>query len=121
MLAAATAADDKQGSDTVVLEVGAVLGITDHFVITSGANPRQVKTIADEIEAQVAEVADRRPIRVEGMEGRRWVLLDYGDFVAHVFREGEREFYDLDRLWADVPVVDRRDDRAESGAVESAG
>jgi ribosome-associated protein len=102
---AARAADEKLGTDTVVLEVGAVLAVTGWFVITSGANPRQVKAIAEHIEEQVAAIGGPRPRSVEGMQGREWVLLDYGDFVVHVFERSQREHYDLERLWKDVPVV----------------
>ncbi len=103
---AARAADDKKGTDTVVLQVGPVLGIAEFFVITTGANDRQVKAIADEIEARVAEVGGVRPINSEGLDTRQWVLLDYGDLVVHVFRGDVREFYSLDRLWADMERIE---------------
>ena len=102
---AARAASDKLGVDTVVLEVGQVLAITDAFVITSGANSRQVRTIADEVEAAVKADDGPSPIRIEGLNDARWVLLDYGDFVVHVFLEETRRFYDLERLWSDAPRV----------------
>ncbi len=114
-VAAARAADDKKGSDTVVLQVGPVLGIAEFFVITTGANDRQVKAIADEIEAQMAEVGDVRPINTEGLDARQWVLLDYGDLVVHVFRDDIREFYSLDRLWADMERIQWAD-RVEGSA-----
>ena len=100
---AARAAAEKKAEDTVILEVGEVLAITDAFVVTSGTNPRQVRTIAEEVEAKVAEAAGRKPLRVEGLDDARWVLLDYGDFVVHVFLDEVRRFYDLERLWADAP------------------
>ena len=103
---AARAADDKQGTDTVVLEVGPVLAITDAFVITSGSNARQVRTIAEEIEEQVKRSDGPSPLRIEGLDDARWVLLDYGDFVVHVFLDEVREYYDLERLWADAPRLD---------------
>ena len=106
MTAAAAAADAKQATDVVVLEVGEVLAITGWFVITSGANPRQVRTIAEEVEARLKADHGLAPLRVEGLDGLRWVLLDYGDFVVHVFHEEERDYYQLERLWADVPTVD---------------
>lgn len=105
-MVAARAADAKQGARTLVLDVGAVLSITGWFVITSGANGRQVKTIAEEVEEQVAAAGGLRPLRTEGLEGRRWVLMDYGDFVVHVFLDEERDYYELERLWSDVPRVD---------------
>jgi ribosome-associated protein len=103
---AARAADDKKGADTVVLAVGEVLAITEHFVITHGTNPRQVRTIADEVERRIAEAGGPKPIRIEGLDDLSWVLMDYGDFVVHVFSEEARHFYELERLWADVPKVD---------------
>lgn len=105
-VAAASAADDKKGTDTVVLRVGPVLGIAEFFVITTGANDRQVKAIADEIEVRVAEVSGVRPLNTEGLDTRQWVLLDYGDLVVHVFRGDVREFYSLDRLWADMERIE---------------
>lgn len=105
-IVAARAADDKKGSDTVVLRVGPVLGIAEFFVITSGANDRQVKAIAEEIEMQVVDAGAGRPLNVEGVDSRQWVLLDYGDMVVHVFREDIREFYSLDRLWSDMEQIE---------------
>ena len=103
---AARAADDKRGVDTVVLAVGSVLAITEHFVITHGTNSRQVRTIADEVEQRVSGAGGPKPIRIEGLDDLSWVLMDYGDFVVHVFSEDARHFYELERLWADVPKVD---------------
>ena len=100
---AAQAASAKGGDDTVVLEVGDLLGITDSFVISSGTNRRQVLTMADEVEARVRAVGGPSPLRVEGREDAHWILLDYGDFVVHVFLDETRRFYDLERLWADAP------------------
>jgi ribosome-associated protein len=100
---AARAADGKLGRDTLVIEVGDVLAITDYFVITSGANDRQVKAIVDEVELQLRGIAGMRPSRVEGLDDRTWVLLDYGAFVVHVFLDETRQFYELERLWRDVP------------------
>jgi ribosome-associated protein len=103
---AASAASSKKAIDPVVLAVGDVLAITDHFVITSGANTRQVRTIAEEIEKQITEAGGPKPLRTEGLDDLRWVLLDYGDFVVHVFLDEARHYYDLERLWADVPRVE---------------
>jgi ribosome-associated protein len=110
--AAALAADDKKATDVVVLDVAEVLSITGWFVISSGSNPRQVRTIAEEVEQQLKDRHELAPLRVEGLDGLRWVLLDYGDFVVHVFHEEEREYYQLERLWADVPQVEWRVDAA---------
>ncbi|MGH9177526.1 MAG: ribosome silencing factor [Acidimicrobiales bacterium] len=113
---AARAAAAKKGDDPVILEVGEVLAITDAFVITSGTNARQVRTIAEEVEAKVAEACGPKPLRVEGLDDARWVLLDYGDFVVHVFLEEVRRYYDLERLWSDAPRVEW-----EEGAEAAAG
>jgi ribosome-associated protein len=103
--AAARGAAAKLGQDTVVLTVGEVLSIAEHFVITSAPNDRQVKAIAEDVERSVHEAVGEKPIRTEGLDALRWVLLDYGDLVVHVFLDEERDFYELERLWADVPTV----------------
>jgi ribosome-associated protein len=105
-LTAARAADSKQGEATVVLDMSETLGVTDAFVITSGRNPRQVRTIVDEVERQVKAEFGRGPFSVEGRDDFGWVLMDYGDFVVHVFLGDRRSYYDLERLWADAPKLD---------------
>lgn len=102
---AAEAADAKQGTRTAVLAMGALLAVTDAFVITSARNTRQVRTIVEEVEAQLKRVEGRAPLRVEGLGDLQWVLMDYGDLVVHVFLEETREVYDLERLWGDAPRV----------------
>jgi ribosome-associated protein len=99
---AARAAWSKGGQDTIVLSVGDVLAITDAFVVTSGANARQVRTIAEEIELQLKGVGGPAPARIEGLDDARWVLMDFGDFVVHAMLDEAREFYQLERLWADA-------------------
>jgi ribosome-associated protein len=111
---AAQAASAKGGEETVIIEVGAVLAITDAFVITSGHNTRQVKTIAEEVEARLKADGGITPLRVEGLGDSQWVLLDYGDIVVHVFLDETREFYDLERLWSDAPRVAWEDQTARS-------
>jgi ribosome-associated protein len=101
--AAARGAAAKGGNDTVVLEVASVLAITDAFVITDGTNQRQVLTIAEEVEAQVTAAGGPSPLRIEGLGEAQWVLIDFGDFVVHVFLDDVRRYYDLERLWADAP------------------
>jgi ribosome-associated protein len=105
VVAAARGASAKLGHDTVVLTVGEVLSIAEHFVISSAPNERQVKAIAEEVERSVQEAVGDKPIRTEGMDAQRWVLLDYGDLIVHVFLDEERDFYELERLWADVPTL----------------
>ncbi len=103
---AAEAASAKGGLDVVALEVGEALAITDAFVIASGTNRRQVLTMADEVEARVKADGGPSPIRIEGRTEAQWVLLDYGDFVVHLFLDEVRRYYDLERLWADAPPIE---------------
>lgn len=102
---AALAADDKLAEEIAVLDVSDVLNISDIFVIASASNERQVTAIVEEVEDKLTE-AGVEPIRREGAREGRWALLDYGEFVVHVFRTQEREFYGLDRLWRDCPLID---------------
>ena len=104
-VAAARAIDAKQGEATVILDVGAVLAITDIFVITSAANRRLVRTLAEEVEEQLGAQYGRKPLRVEGLSEQQWVLLDYGDVVVHVFADEARRFYEIERLYRDVERV----------------
>jgi ribosome-associated protein len=106
---AARAADAKSADDVVLLEVGPVLALCSHFVIASATNTRLVRTISDEVEARIAEAGGPRPLRIEGRDDLTWVLMDYGDFVVHVFLDETRRYYDLERLWADVGRVDWRE------------
>lgn len=99
---AARACWEKGGEDTVILSVGQAISITDAFVITSGTNPRQVRTMAEEVEEKVKQAGGPAPLRIEGLDDARWVLMDYGDFVVHLLLEEARQFYQLDRLWSDA-------------------
>ena len=85
-------------------------------MITHGTNPRQVRTLADEVEQRITEAGGPKPIRIEGLADLTWVLLDYGDFVVHVFAEEARRFYELERLWADVPRIEWRAETALGAA-----
>jgi ribosome-associated protein len=105
-VAAAQAASAKQAGDIVILDVRELIVITDYFVITSGSSERQVRTLAEEIEKALRERLQVKPVRREGEDGWRWVLLDYVDVVVHVFADQEREYYDLERLWRDAPRVE---------------
>ena len=104
VVAALRAADDKKALDLVLLDVGEVASFTDYFLIASGTNARQVQAISDEVVERLKKNG-RRPARVEGYRGAEWVLLDYGDFVFHIFEEKARRFYDLERLWRDAGRV----------------
>ncbi|TAL40879.1 MAG: ribosome silencing factor [Salinibacterium sp.] len=101
---AALAADSKQGEDPVALDVSGPLPLTDIFFLVSGRNERNVQAIAGEIEDKMIE-AGVKTIRREGRTEGRWILLDFGDVVAHVFHEEDRSYYSLERLWKDCPVI----------------
>ena len=102
---AAEAASSKKAERIVILDVSEQLVITDHFVICSGRNERQVATIADEVVKRLQQDASVKPYRREGEREARWILLDYVDFVVHVFHEEDRDYYDLERLWSDAKVI----------------
>jgi ribosome-associated protein len=113
---AARAAEDKKGSEIVVLDVGDIISITEMFVLVSATNTRQVKTIAEEIELALKVADGAGPRAVEGRGDATWVLMDFGDLIVHVFLAETREFYDLDRLWADAAVVEWRSDTQQAAA-----
>ena len=89
----------------MILEVAEVLVVADEFVVVSASNDRMVKAIVDDVERALDEAGHGKPLRVEGLEDRHWVLVDYGDVVVHVFLEETREYYELERLWSDVPRI----------------
>lgn len=99
------AASERKAHDLVVLDLHEVASFTDYFLIASGTNVRQVHAIADAIEDELRKRLKVKPGRVEGYKSAEWVLLDYGDFVFHVFEEKARRFYDLERLWRDAARV----------------
>lgn len=103
-------ASDKQAFDMVALDLTNIASFTEFFIIASGANQRQVQAIADEINEQLKKQLKVRPVRIEGYSGAEWVLLDYGDFVVHIFNRESREFYDLERLWRDAAKVELPED-----------
>jgi ribosome-associated protein len=102
---AAEAASDKLADDIIAFDVSEQLIITDAFLLCSAKNDRQVRAIVDEIENRLREV-DAKPVRREGEREGRWVLLDYADIVVHVQHEEERQFYALERLWRDCPLIE---------------
>jgi ribosome-associated protein len=114
-LAAATAASDKQARDILIIDVSDQLIITDCFVIASATNDRQVRAVVDSVEERLRSVG-AKPIRREGEREGRWVLLDYADIVVHIQLTEEREYYQLERLWKDCPLI-AFDDRAVHRAV----
>ena len=108
----AAAANDKKAKDILLLNMDGLSPVTDFYVICSAGNSTLVKAIADNIEDKLAE-AGVHPTHKEGYADARWVLLDYGDVVAHVFLEEERDFYNLEQLWSDAPsesFVENTDD-----------
>lgn len=105
VLAALHAASEKKAIEPVVLDLREIASFTDYFVIVSGANERQVQAISDEIYESLKK-AGHAAARVEGYKTAEWILLDYGDFVVHVFEQKARKFYDLERLWRESKRVE---------------
>jgi ribosome-associated protein len=108
---AVSAALAKKASNPVLLDLRELEAVSDFFVVVSAASEVQVKAIADHVEDVLREQAGVRPWHVEGLDGRRWVLLDYVDVVVHVFHEKTREYYLLERLWGDARRIEIADDR----------
>lgn len=105
-LIAAKAADSKKAKDIVVQEVGPFIGICDYFVMATGANPRQVDAIIEEIEKNMREKASLKPLSCELAKDSSWSLLDFGNVIVHVFMPEAREFYCLEQLWPDAKTID---------------
>jgi len=106
LMAAVAAAEAKKAEKVTILELDKASGaFTDYFVICNGSNPRQIQAISDEVEEQLSK-AGQKPTHVEGYTQAEWVLLDYVDFVVHIFSEKAREFYDLERLWKSAKHLD---------------
>ncbi len=103
-------ASEKKAFDMIVLDLRNIASFTEFFIIASGSNQRQVQAIADGINEQLKKKLDTRPVRVEGYNSAEWVLLDYGDFIVHIFNHESREFYDLARLWRDARKVEMPED-----------
>lgn len=103
-------ASEKKAFNMVALDLREIASFTEFFIITSGANSRQVKAISDEINERLKKDLDSRPVRIEGYGTGEWVLLDYGDFVVHIFEKEARDFYDLQRLWRDAKKVELPED-----------
>lgn len=99
------AAWDTKAEDIVVIDVTGRVSYADHIVLCSGQHVRHTAAIADRIVQALREQSGVRPVGVEGKETGRWVLIDYGDFLIHVFDHGQRGYYDLDSLWADAPRI----------------
>lgn len=100
----ARVAQENRGKNTVILDMREITPLYDYFVITTGASRRQIHTIAEEIDAALAGVGDKR-LSIQGYEASKWVVQDYGDIVVHVFDEETRDYYRLEELWADAKKV----------------
>src|SRR4030095_13991533 len=105
VMIAARAATDKKATDLVVLYLREVASFTEYFVICTGASTRQVQAISNSVEEALLKNG-KRPLHIEGYSSAEWILLDYGDFIVHVFGSASRRFYDLERLWRDAPRVE---------------
>lgn len=93
---------DKKASDPAILAVTDLVGYADYFVVVSARSPRQVRAVATEVRQKLKHEHDLLPVGMEGLDSGKWVLIDYGDVVLHVFQEGSRAFYDLEGLWSDA-------------------
>jgi ribosome-associated protein len=102
---AARAAGEKKATDTVILDLRDIATFTEYFVICTGASTRQVQAISNSVEEELRK-SGRRPSHIEGYSSAEWILLDYGDFIVHVFSAASRRFYDLERLWRDAKRVE---------------
>lgn len=100
---AAQATEDKKAKHVTILHIGEVSSMTDYFIICTGTSSVHVRAIADHVQERLEPEAKLH--HVEGYQAARWILLDYGDFLVHIFHEEERAFYNLERLWGDAPVV----------------
>jgi len=114
ILRALHAAGEKKAAEVTVLDLRDIASFTDYFVLASGANKRQVQAIADEVVEQLKRHGTRAA-RVEGYQNAEWVLVDYGDFIVHVFDHKARRFYDLERLWREAKRVDVSSDQLGTG------
>lgn len=99
---AVAAIQDRKARDLLVLQLGEISEFTDFFLLSTGTSERQVRAIADAVDERLREEGTR-PLHIEGYEHGQWVLMDYGDFLVHIFYEPTREYYQLERLWADAP------------------
>lgn len=103
-------ASDKKAVNLNALDLRTIASFAEFFIIASGLNQRQVQAISDEIEEQLKKQLNSKPVRIEGYSTAEWVLMDYGDFIVHIFEKEAREFYDLERLWRDAKKVEIPED-----------
>ncbi len=107
---------EKKATNLVAIDLREIASFTEFFIVASGSNQRQVQAISDEINEQLKKQLNSRPVRVEGYSSAEWILLDYGDFIVHIFEKNAREFYDLERLWRDAKRVDLPSELTETNA-----
>ena len=112
VMIAASAASAKKATDLVLLDLRKIASFTEFFLICTGASTRQVQAISNAIE-ETLRTNGKRPLHIEGYSSAEWILLDYGDFIVHVFSPASRRFYDLERLWRDAPRVEIKEARRE--------
>ena len=98
------AAEEKQAKNIRVLDLREITAFADYFVVCTGTNSRQIQAISDEIHSRLKKL-DEHPASIEGYQNAEWLLMDYGDFLVHIFSEKAREYYDLERLWRDAKAV----------------
>jgi ribosome-associated protein len=109
VMIAARAANDKKAADIALLDLREIASFTEFFLICTGSNPRQVQAISNSVEEELRKVR-KRPLHIEGYSSAEWILLDYGDFIVHVFSAASRRFYDLERLWRDAKRIEVKDE-----------
>ncbi|MFY9554303.1 MAG: ribosome silencing factor, partial [Blastocatellia bacterium] len=112
VMVAARAANEKKATDLVVLDLRKIASFTEFFLICTGSSTRQVQAISNAVEEALLKNG-KRPLHIEGYSSTEWILLDYGDFIVHVFGQASRRFYDLERLWRDAGRVDLKDEGVE--------
>lgn len=108
-LVAAQAADELKATDLLVQEVGRLMSSTEYFVIATARNNRQVEAIVERVEEKLRKEKGVKPLHTEGIEDGTWALLDYGSFIVHVFQPAARDYYRLESLWNDAPIVDLKE------------
>jgi ribosome-associated protein len=109
VMIAARAAGDRKATDIALLDLREIASFTEFFLICTGTNPRQVQAISNAVEEELRKVR-KRPLHIEGYSSAEWILLDYGDFIVHVFSVASRRFYDLERLWRDAKRIEIKDE-----------
>jgi ribosome-associated protein len=114
------AARERKGRDLLVLDLRGISNATDFFLLVTGTSDSHVRSIAEHI-VETRKVDGARPGHIEGLRGGRWVLIDFIDYVVHVFHPAAREFYQLERLWGDAPAWEPGEETAPEGVAQQAG